>query len=83
MKRLIAAAIVLLGFSWAEAGYGQTPNDPATLTVSIYGAPPEADTLRRYAELGVTRAIFALPSAGADAVLPLLDRGARVAREVG
>jgi probable F420-dependent oxidoreductase len=57
--------------------------DPATLSVSVYGAPPDADALRRYAEAGVTRAIFALPSAEPDVVRRLLDKDARLAREVG
>src|SRR5439155_1551800 len=42
----------------------------------VYGAPMDADTLRQLAGFGVERAIFALPSAEANVVLPLLDRGA-------
>jgi hypothetical protein len=33
--------------------------------------------------MGVARAIFALPSAEADVVLPLLDRGAELIRQLG
>jgi probable F420-dependent oxidoreductase len=54
--------------------------DPRSISVSVYGAAMEADTLARLAEAGVDRAIFWLPSAGADAVLPLLDRGAQLLR---
>jgi probable F420-dependent oxidoreductase len=54
--------------------------DPATISVSVYGAPLDADTLRSLADAGVQRAIFALPSAEADRVLPLLDRGAELMR---
>jgi len=50
--------------------------DPASISVSVYGARMDADALARLRELGVERAIFALPSADADAVLRLLDRGA-------
>ena len=50
--------------------------DPASISVSVYGAPMDADALARLRDLGVERAIFALPSADADAVLRLLDRGA-------
>jgi probable F420-dependent oxidoreductase len=57
--------------------------DPASLSVSVYGAPMDADTLRQLAAAGVDRVIFALPSADADTVLPLLDRGAALARQVG
>jgi probable F420-dependent oxidoreductase len=53
--------------------------DPASISVSVYGAPMDADALARLRDLGVERAIFALPSADADAVLRLLDRGAALA----
>ncbi|HZP42548.1 MAG TPA: LLM class F420-dependent oxidoreductase [Candidatus Binatia bacterium] len=56
--------------------------DPASLSVTVYGVPQNVDELRRLAEAGVGRGIFALPSAGADVILPLLDRCADVARRV-
>jgi probable F420-dependent oxidoreductase len=56
--------------------------DPARLSVSVYGAPPDADTLGRYRDGGVDRAILALPSADADTVLPILDRCAAMARSL-
>jgi len=49
---------------------------PETISVTIYGAPMDADALRQMADLGVERAIFPLPSGEADVILPLLDRGA-------
>jgi probable F420-dependent oxidoreductase len=55
--------------------------DPRTISVSVYMAPPNADGLRAYRDAGVTRAIFGLPSADADTVLPILDRCAAAARE--
>jgi probable F420-dependent oxidoreductase len=57
--------------------------DPASLSVSVYGAPMDAAALERLRAIGVDRAILALPSAGAEVVLPLLDRGAAVARALG
>jgi probable F420-dependent oxidoreductase len=57
--------------------------DPATISVSVYGVPMDLETLVRLRKAGVTRAIFALPSAGADVVLPLLDRGAALGHELG
>jgi probable F420-dependent oxidoreductase len=48
--------------------------DMRTLTVSVFGARPDAQTLRRYREAGVTRAILPLPPADRDAVWRLLDR---------
>lgn len=56
--------------------------DPDAISVSVYGAPPHADLLRTYRDGGVNRAIFALPSAGPDTVLPILDRCAEVSRTV-
>ncbi len=50
--------------------------DPATISVSVYGAPMDGDALDGLRDLGVERAIFWLPSEDADTVLPLLDRGA-------
>jgi probable F420-dependent oxidoreductase len=57
--------------------------DPRTISITIYGAPGDADEVRRLRDLGVDRVVFALPSAPADKVLPLLDRYAEVARQVG
>jgi probable F420-dependent oxidoreductase len=57
--------------------------DPGTISVSIYGAPGNRDLVARYRDAGVERVIFGLPSAGADVVLPLLDRYAALARELG
>ena len=54
--------------------------DPASLTVSVYGAPGDPDALRQLRDAGVTRAIFALPPDGPDRVLPLLDRYAAAMR---
>jgi len=50
--------------------------DPASISISVYGVPMDRDALARLAELGVERAILALPSAEAATVLGLLDRGA-------
>jgi probable F420-dependent oxidoreductase len=67
----LAAGIAELRRLAAERG-----RDPASLSVSVYGARMDAVELARLRDLGVTRAILALPSAAADVVLPLLDRGA-------
>jgi probable F420-dependent oxidoreductase len=48
--------------------------DPGSLSFDVFGAPREPDTLKRYRESGVDRAIFMLPSKSRDEVLPLLDR---------
>ena len=48
--------------------------DAAEISVSVFGAPGDADELAKYAEAGVTRAILGLPSAPRDEVLRLLDQ---------
>ena len=57
--------------------------DPTSIEVSIYSAPTDADALARLRDAGIARAIFFVPSEPADKVLPLLDRLAATAREVG
>jgi probable F420-dependent oxidoreductase len=54
--------------------------DMKTISVSVFGAPPDAALLDRFAAVGVTRVIFRLPSEGRDTVLPLLDRWASFIR---
>jgi probable F420-dependent oxidoreductase len=57
--------------------------DPQTISISVYGAPGHPDSLKELRDLGVDRAVFALPAKEADAVLPLLDRYAGAMRAVG
>jgi hypothetical protein len=45
-----------------------------TISVSVFGAKPEAATLERYAAAGVTRSILRLPSEGRERILSLLDQ---------
>ncbi|MGW8953934.1 LLM class F420-dependent oxidoreductase [Streptomyces sp. NPDC055709] len=47
--------------------------DPASISVSVYWANPDPRTVEEYAELGIERMVLALPTAGRDTVLPLLD----------
>jgi probable F420-dependent oxidoreductase len=57
--------------------------DPRTLSVSVYGAAMDPDALDRLRTAGVDRAIFWLPPAAADEVMPVLDRGATLVRHLG
>jgi hypothetical protein len=50
----------------AEAG-----RDPIPITA--WYPPRDLDLMHRYHELGVERAVFTVPSAAADIVLPVLD----------
>ena len=59
----------------AEAGRGRIP-------VSVFGASPRPHVVQHYAEVGVERCIFWLPSASREEVLPLLDDYAELARSI-
>ena len=74
----LAAKIPELRRMAEEAG-----RDPASIEVSIYSAPTNADALARLRDAGIARAVFFVPSEPAEKVLPLLDRLAATAREVG
>jgi probable F420-dependent oxidoreductase len=56
----------------ADAG-----RDPASLEVSVFGINAEEKLAKRYRDAGVDRAVFGLPPAGRDAILPVLDRCAK------
>ena len=60
----------------ADAG-----RDPAAIPVTIFGAPEDLDRLKRYRDQGIDRAVVTLPSAKADEILPVLDRGAELIRQ--
>jgi probable F420-dependent oxidoreductase len=49
--------------------------------ITLYAAQPDPATIEAYADVGITRCLFALPHAGQDVVLPLLDRLVKVVSE--
>jgi probable F420-dependent oxidoreductase len=57
--------------------------DPASCPVSIFSAPEDGDTLKRYRDLGIIRTSVSVPAAKEDVVLPILDRWAELIRSVG
>jgi hypothetical protein len=54
--------------------------DPSSIPVTVFGVAEETDAIRRYRDAGVARALFNLPAAKRDEVLPLLDRCAALIR---
>jgi probable F420-dependent oxidoreductase len=52
--------------------------DPASLSFDVFGAAPDRDLFKRYADAGVDRVVLGLPSKSRDDVLPLLDQLARL-----
>jgi hypothetical protein len=59
----------------AESG-----RDAATLPITVFGVPEDADLIKRYGDAGVARLVFNLNPAKADEVLPALDRCAALMR---
>ena len=53
----------------AEAG----ERDLSSISVTVFGAPPDKETLRSYAELGINRALLRVPTEDRDTCLKLLD----------
>lgn len=69
----LAEKIVLLKRQAEEAG-----RDPSTISISIFGAQPDADEVQHLESIGVDRAVFSLPSEDKDTVLPLIDEYAKL-----
>ena len=61
----------------AEAG-----REPESIPITVYGVAEDLDLLKRYRDAGTARVVFALPSAGPEALLPLLDRYAALIPEL-
>jgi len=61
----------------AEAG-----RSLADAPITMFGAPENYDTLKRYRELGVARVVAGLGPEGAEKTLPVLDRWAELISRV-
>lgn len=57
--------------------------DPRSIAVATYGSAIDAAVAEQFRGAGVDHYIFGLPAATRETILPLLDRCAAVAREVG
>ena len=51
----------------------ESGRDMSTLSISVFGAPAEENTLTEYRDAGINRVLLSLPSAPRDEVLPILD----------
>jgi hypothetical protein len=56
--------------------------DPRSLSVTLGGAPEDLDLLKRNRDLGIARMNVRLPPAKTDEILPLLDRWAKLIRQL-
>ena len=52
--------------------------DPASININTFMAHPEPGAIARLEAAGVDRAIFALPSAERDTVVPIIDECAKL-----
>ena len=60
----------------------EASRDPASLSVTLGGAPEDLAVLRRDRDLGVTHMTVRLPPGKADEILPILDRWAKLIPQV-
>jgi probable F420-dependent oxidoreductase len=58
----------------------QARRDPATLSITVFGAPAEAAALASYEKVGIQRALLAIPDLGRDEILRHLDTLAPLAK---
>jgi alkanesulfonate monooxygenase SsuD/methylene tetrahydromethanopterin reductase-like flavin-dependent oxidoreductase (luciferase family) len=52
--------------------------DFATLSISVFGAPADDAVLAQYRDLGIQRAVLAIPDLTRDEILGVLDKYARL-----
>jgi probable F420-dependent oxidoreductase len=57
--------------------------DPASLPVTMFRVVAELDRLRHYRDIGIARVVITLPSAGANEVMPIIDRWAEKMQRMG
>jgi len=61
------------GMGRLRAMADEAGRDMASLSVSVFGAPPDARKLEAYAQAGIDSALLMLPSADRETILPMLD----------
>jgi hypothetical protein len=54
--------------------------DPASLSVSIFGAPRDLEVLKQFRDAGISRVVLGLLSKSRDEVLPILDKSVALVR---
>jgi probable F420-dependent oxidoreductase len=57
--------------------------DVASLPVTMFRVVEELDRLKHYRDIGIKRVVITLPSAGAQEVVPILDKWAEKIRQMG
>ena len=62
------------GMARLRAAAEDAGRDPASVSVTVFGAPAEQGYLEACGEAGIDRALLLLPSGGREEILPLVDR---------
>jgi probable F420-dependent oxidoreductase len=75
-----AADKILPGMKDLEARAAKAGRDMKTISVNVFGAAPDEAVLDSYRKAGVTRVMLRLPSEPREAILPLLDKHAKLIR---
>jgi len=57
--------------------------DPKSISISMFGAKPDPDTVKQMQKAGIANCVFFVPAAGREIVLPLLDNYAKLATSAG
>jgi len=56
--------------------------DPASIEITMFGLGEDLDRVKRLAEMGVARVVPMFPPEKTDTVLPIVDRWAKIMRQV-
>jgi len=56
--------------------------DPESIEITLFGLAANADQLKRFAEIGVSRVVPMFPPQKADTVLPIIDRWTKLMQQV-
>ncbi len=48
--------------------------DPDTVGITVFGVMPDAEKIKPFRDAGVKRVVFGVPSEGAEAIIPRLDK---------
>jgi hypothetical protein len=67
----LAANLKALNEAGKKAGRNRLP-------VSMFGVGPNEEQIKKFLDLGLDRLIFALPPAGRETILPMLDKYAEL-----
>src|SRR6516162_230087 len=61
---------------------GEAGRSADALPITLFGGTEDADLLKRYRDMGVSRVVTTLPPEPAEKTLPVLDRWAKLIRRV-